>query len=201
MAQKKLLSVLVVAMGFCLLVSLKAFANDEVTWAQDLRSEAAKMTLDHLMEKVGESKVYGEDVIGEMEDTSKSYELKIFVSTSMPINLLRAYASEAAKYGGTLVLKGLPGGEFKSLLQLVRDIEGRDGIVGSNIQIDQEAFETYSVSSVPTIVLAREENCYFQETCKKVFDKIIGNVGLVHALDKFSQEGDLKALAGEIRER
>ncbi len=202
MAQKKLLHILTIicCANCCFLWSLKAFGQeqDDIVWVNNLTQEAAKTNIGHFLQKLGEGKIYGEDLVDDIEDVNKNYELKIFVSSSMPVSLLRAYATEAALYGGTLVLKGLPGGEFKPLLKLVMDIEGNQGIVGSNIQIDQEAFETYSVTSVPVIVLNKDGNCLFKATCKQIFDKMVGNVGLRFALEKFAASGELKPIALEI---
>jgi type-F conjugative transfer system pilin assembly protein TrbC len=124
--------------------------------------------------------------------------LYIFVSTSMPKPLLKSYLQEANKYGGVLVLKGLPQGSFKELTKFVIDLTGNNGNlqdIAANIQIDDEAYERFKVVSVPTIVLSVDSEYHPNQTAVLKFDKMVGNVGVKYSLEEFSRSGELKVQA------
>lgn len=130
----------------------------------------------------------------------KKANLRIFVSSSMPISMLRAYSMEAAKYGGSLVFKGLPGGSFKELIKLVMQIsnEGAKGEGGfGHIQIDDQVFEKFGIDSVPSIVLSKNEGEGFLSTDneQEEFDKVEGAIEVRLALEKFAESRDLKEVA------
>lgn len=137
----------------------------------------------------------------------RSSGLYIFVSSSMPKALLKSYLQEATKYRGVLVFNGLPNGSFKELFQLVKELTEDDvsynsevmGVEHAGVQIDDEAFERFKITSVPTIVLS----CYpqtIEELSPKEgdpsrsisYDLIKGNVGIKYALEQFSSSGDFK---------
>lgn len=138
--------------------------------------------------------------------------LKIFVSSSMPKNLLKAYHAKAVKHGGTLVFKGLPGGSFRELTKLVLSIAEK-GEIGS-MQIDDEAFDRFAVKSVPSILLIKEQDylsrCVREQTCEVsdgidtndqvIYDKITGSIGVKAALEKFVANGDLSQDAKRLLE-
>lgn len=90
------------------------------------------------------------------EDNTK---LRILVSSSMSLNLLRSYYKEAQRYGGHLVFNGLPNGSFKELLKLAQRIVGSSEIGG--IEIDDEAFKDFKATQVPMIVLSQEADSFF----------------------------------------
>ncbi|MCC8419310.1 MAG: type-F conjugative transfer system pilin assembly protein TrbC, partial [Rickettsia endosymbiont of Glossina mortisans submortisans] len=112
------------------------------------------------------------------EDTSTvlrddNTRLRIFVSSSMSLNLLRSYYKEAQRYGGHLVFNGLPNGSFKELLRLAQEIvEGND--IGG-LEIDDEAFKAFKAGQVPVIVLSREVDSLFDaEGAVTKYDSIQG---------------------------
>lgn len=117
--------------------------------------------------------------------------LRIFVSSSMSLNLLRSYYKEAQRYGGHLVFNGLPNGSFKELLKLAQEIvEGND--IGG-IEIDDEAFKKFKAQQVPMIVLSREVDSLFDaEGASPKYDSIQGAVSIKYALEEFATRGDLK---------
>lgn len=142
-----------------------------------------------------------EDEIIESSVPNKPYALRVFVSSSMPINLLKSYALEAKKYNATLVFKGLPNGSFKELSKLVlamRDEGSEDDNDMSSIQIDDEAFDRFGVTSVPSIVLSDESTCETPDLCKLAYDKIDGSLEIKTALEKFATSGDMKSAAARI---
>jgi type-F conjugative transfer system pilin assembly protein TrbC len=117
--------------------------------------------------------------------------LRIFVSSSMSLNLLRSYYKEAQRYGGHLVFNGLPNGSFKELLRLAQEIvEGND--IGG-LEIDDEAFKKFKATEVPAIVLSKEVDSLFDvEGASTRYDSIQGAVSIKYALEEFAIRGDLK---------
>jgi len=133
--------------------------------------------------------------------SDQPYALRVFVSSSMPVSLLKSYAYEAKKYGATLVFKGLPQDSFKELSKLV--LAMNDGSLEednnmSGVQIDDEAFDRFKVTSVPSILLSDESTCETPDLCKLAYDKIDGNLEIEVALQKFAKEGDMKDAADRI---
>jgi|GEM_PF-4860099 len=125
--------------------------------------------------------------------------LRIFVSNSMPRPLLKAYSIEARKYNGALVFKGLPDGSFKAMSELVQylsaDLDQEENFA---IQIDDEVFDKFGVTAVPTFVLSQERECTEAIGCQNSYDKISGNIGIKAALEKFAQSGELKEASAKI---
>lgn len=202
MAQKKLLLLLVLLAVIVCNSKVLADANSESpfkkgneNWVHDLSQNAMDMTWQNLKTIAEETKIYGEDYREEPTLGQKA-SLMIFVSSSMPISLLKTYAKEAEKYGAVLVFKGLPGGSFKALTDLVISIQGESD--NCPMQIDDEAFERYSINLLPSIVLAKTDRCKPWQTCLVTYDKIIGNIGIKAALERFSNDGELANKALEI---
>ena len=83
-------------------------------------------------------------------------QLYIFVSWSMPLQMLRAYEVEAMWTGAPLVFRGIPKGTTlrKFIMKDLRELVWGKG-AAADISIDPRLFDLYSVTSVPTIVLSR----------------------------------------------
>lgn len=132
---------------------------------------------------------------------TESYALRVFVSSSMPTPLLKSYAKEAKKYNATLVFKGLPNGSFKELSKLILSMRGGDTNDEelASIQIDDEAFEKFKVTSVPSVVLSNEsEHQEAHTNSKPTYDKLDGTIYIKSALEKFASEGDTRDAAAKI---
>jgi len=191
-----------------LLIILSAFvtntgnANDDLEWANNLSDSAQDMVWQDLLKKFNEQEQLEGAVNTTTHSTSKLY---VFVSSSMPIPLLKSYASDALKYDATLVFKGLPEGSFKELAELIvqlKDDEHHDSEDNiANATIDDESFTRFDVSSVPTIILTSEPSYHPNQTPYIKFDKIAGNVGIRHALEQFKDSGDLQEKATKRLER
>jgi len=194
MAQKKLLHVLIMITVIAYTFKVFADVSDE-EWAGNLSQDTMDMTWQNLKSQLEESKIYGDDY-SDQAMKKKPGGLMVFVSNSMPTTLLQTYAKEAEKYGGVLVFKGLPGGSFKSLTKLLTAIQGENN--DCPMQIDEEAFELYGINRVPAIILSKKDDCAPWQTCKVSYDKIIGNVGIKFALEKFKEDGELSNLAEEL---
>ena len=92
-------------------------------------------------------------------DPKKDTALYIFVSWSMPLDVLRSYAIEAMWSGSTLVFRGIPPG--KTIRQFIMgDLKelayGKGASVA--VSLDPRLFDTYGISSVPTFVLAEDRH-------------------------------------------
>lgn len=119
--------------------------------------------------------------------------LQIFVSTSMPRQLLKSYTREASRYNGVLVFRGLPQGSFLKLTDLVMDIS--DEKYPCAMQIDDEAFKAFSIKSVPTIVLSKPKAMFEQQAKEGQFDKVQGNLTIKASLELFASSGNLASIA------
>ena len=181
---------------------IRQVSEEDAKWAADLTSSSIDMMWQNLKSKF-ESQEQLEIKTGFKSNSDEVRErqfagLYIFVSTSMPKPLLKSYLQEANKYGGVLVLKGLPQGSFKELTKFVIDLTGNNGNlqdIAANIQIDDEAYERFKVVSVPTIVLSKEDDYHPNQTAIFQFDKMVGNVGVKYSLEEFSKSGELKVQA------
>lgn len=181
-------------------------ANADLDWASDLSQKSTAMVWQNLKEifvQATQLETGSEPDLPNATLTKQESELYVFVSTSMPKPLLKAYASEAKKYGGVLVFKGLPNGSFKELAVLVGELNTGSIDAASDtslpgMQIDDEAFDRFEVSAVPTIILATTSQYQPHQTTIIIYDKITGNVGIKYALEQFSSSG---TLAKETTER
>lgn len=90
-------------------------------------------------------------------DPAADTGLYVFVSWSMPLELLRSYAIEAMWSGGTLVFRGVPPGEepVVFITEKLRQLVYGKG-AAANISIDPRLFDAYQVTSVPTLVFTTQ---------------------------------------------
>lgn len=106
-----------------------------------------------------------------------STELYIFVSWSMPLSMLRSYEIESMWTGAPLVFRGIPkGATLKDfiLTDLRKLVWGKGA--GADISVDPRLFDLYSVSSVPTIVLANRVDHFSCEIEQSVSDDNSGTL-------------------------
>lgn len=80
--------------------------------------------------------------------------LYVFVSRSMPIPLLRAYAVEALYTGATLVTKGVRKGDTikEYVEETVADFNNADGQHMAGMEVNPNLFDMFQVKVVPTVV-------------------------------------------------
>jgi len=195
MEETKLLRLVILTIISLLLFKPCVYGDEsDMEWAQEMATDNQRIFMDNLKEMM-EMPGFDEDLKAEVLKPRPT--LQIFVSSSMPISLLKSYAKEAAKYNGVLVLRGLPAGSFHRLAKLVSDISGDNG-EGIAMQIDDEAFKAFNIKIVPTIVLSRSASIFSEQVQGGAFDKIGGNVTIKYALEVFAKEGDLKENAREL---
>jgi hypothetical protein len=120
-------------------------------------------------------------------DVTNQKHLMVFVSSSMPIAALKAYAKEADKRGAAMVIKGLVDGSFIQTRRWIQSISDE-----ASVQIDEQAFEQFAIENVPAIVLVKDKDCFVGDECHPVFDKVSGNVSVKYALELFTKDGDVK---------
>lgn len=131
----------------------------------------------------------------------KEDQLYIFVSRSMPEELIRAYSLDASYSGAVVVMRGVSEGEtLDSFIrgEFVKNIKPSG--VGALAQIDPRLFDAFSVDVVPSIVYTSSSLAGIcmdaqstQHNCTKANDdefyKISGSVTVKYALEKFIKSG------------
>ncbi|MBY0292333.1 MAG: hypothetical protein K2W92_03500 [Alphaproteobacteria bacterium] len=134
--------------------------------------------------------------------------LYIFVSFSLGEKALMNLAHEAKQYGATLVLRGFRAcprpcvGEEHGepgKISYGKTIQALQKIIlktGQGVSIDPELFTFFSVSSVPTYILAKPFQLNSSErTQAPLHDRIQGHVSVHYVLETFAKEGDLQSEA------
>ena len=152
--------------------------NDWVTYKQD-------HSVANFKEMIKRSEFNHPEFDSQSESLNPRPTLQIFVSSSIPKTLLRQYAQEAKRYGGVLILRGLPNGSIHKLTDLVMEISTDNS---APMQIDDQSFKAFGVNVVPTIVLSQSKSI-FAEPNK--YDKVTGSITIQAALRIFSKSGDL----------
>ena len=164
--------------------------SETMLWAQNITDRNQQMVMNNfkdMMQSEGFDQNLRESVL------KPRPILQIFVSTSMPRQLLKSYAREASRYDGVLVFRGLPHGSFLKLTNLVMDIS--DEKYPCAMQIDDEAFKAFSIKSVPTVVLSKPKAMFEQQAEEGEFDKVQGNLTIKASLELFASSGDLASIA------
>jgi type-F conjugative transfer system pilin assembly protein TrbC len=212
MAQKKLLCFLmVVIVSFSVEVLATPgvqVSTDDQVWAKDLAKNATGLAMNEIKQKYIELQRMLGGAGKEIElEGSQEYLpapepiLRVFVSSSMNPGLLKRYALEAKTYGAVLVFKGLPDGSWRKLSQLVTEITGGSD-EGAALQIDDEAFNHFGITMVPSFVLSREDERWMDENAKpEASDKVSGNIGIRGALRLIAAEGELVDIASQMLEQ
>ena len=210
MAKKELLLLLIVLLIFSNKVIAEErfeFKKEDIDFAKNLTKRARQLSMIAIKEKWQElqhmqSTNSGNnelDALGVNDEENRVAVLKIFVSNSMNIGLLKNYVRQAEKYKAALVFNGLPNGSWRSLARLVEAITEGDE-EGVLIQIDDEAFRQFGIHSVPSFVLAQEPSIFSSEESKVIYDKLVGNIGIKRALNLIASNGELAKDATRILE-
>lgn len=110
-------------------------------------------------------------------NTSKSSQLIVFISTSMPEASIKQWAKQADSLGAELVIRGFVNNSFKDTVILAQDLFAKDNVGGFNI--DPLKFKHYDVKTVPTVVL----------DANGAIDMVQGDIGLIEALKIIRAKG------------
>ena len=100
----------------------------------------------------------------------------IFVSFSMPTELLWSYMNQAKHYNAKLVIRGLVNNSFKDTVK-VMDL-GDNKIL--KLEINPKLFKEHKITRVPTIVVLDENN--------ETSSKFIGSVSLNYIVDEIDKK-------------
>ncbi len=119
--------------------------------------------------------------------SEKQDGLHIFISFSMPKTLLMQYDAIAKKIGAKLVLRGFKNNSFKETINYIQEISSQ----GIAIEVNPVLFQKFSINLVPSFVLSDGDK----------FDKLVGNISINYALEKFNNSGDLAQNAKIYLER
>lgn len=147
------------------------------------------------------------DAISQAQGLATGPGLLVFVSLSMPQPSLQRLIDQAARAKASVLIRGLVGG---SLRQTVAQVQGLIGTRQVSVQIDPQAFDRFSITRVPSLVLVRDgirpASCA-TGTCAppEDFVRAAGDVSLDYALEyiqrttpRFSKDaaGFLKRIKG-----
>ena len=123
-------------------------------------------------------------------------QLMIFVSMSMPENMLKQYAAQAKRFDGVLMLRGFVSNKLSETQKNLARLND----TGATWEINPEPFNYFGVDKVPAIVLASPgytQSAAGERAKPETFAVIYGDLSVDAALDKFSlgAKDDLAALA------
>lgn len=191
--------------------------RQEFSWIKDIKLHAEKLAKDHQIDakaiveqathassqrkscEVAQDMAHkGHEIARESlqqkenKDSSLYPKLLVFVSFSMPLEVIKVLGSQTHQLGGKLVLRGLVKGNFKETLEKLKELQ-------EEVIIDPPLFETFNVKNVPTFVLRQERSMSSLET--GAYDRLQGNVTLHYALEQFALKGNegARALLQQLR--
>lgn len=124
---------------------------------------------------------------------NKNNGLIIFLSSSLPDNIMQQYQVEIKKYSAKAVFRGMIDNSMAKTVAYINDIKNRQ--VG--ISIDPKLFAKFNITKAPTLILYDVNSCKNNQ-CTPLHDKITGTVPIKYFLEKISQEGDLSDIAQKI---
>ena len=134
---------------------LKASRGPQLKPQQEMAAQAARRADDIADAALAKDRADIQRFLG--IDPNGQSSLYFFVSSTMPIEMLRAYVIEAMWSGGTLVFRGVPPGmDIKDFITkyLSELIYGKGA--SASIAIDPRLFEAYNVTVAPTVVYTEE---------------------------------------------
>jgi conjugal transfer pilus assembly protein TrbC len=154
----------------------------------------AKASQGQHTEELSKQNIASDSIIDKIITNHKSIEnlddrtkgLIVFVSFSMPQELLWSYHEQLKNFGGRMVVRGLVDNSFKKTIVKLKLDEKRALV----LDINPKLFEEYHVSKVPSIVISNG----------KAFDKFTGSVSLRYALESSREKGDAKLVSAKLLE-
>lgn len=115
-------------------------------------------------------------------------KLLIFISSSMPKEMLKQYAVAARQAEGALVLRGFINNDLRKTISFIKSLHDK----GVAAFISPHGFKQMSVKHVPAIaVIAKNTGCYLSDCDRTpLYDKISGSVTLSYALRRIVTDGE-----------
>lgn len=138
----------------------------------------------------------------ELQHGKKAPQLFIFVSFSMPKESLKAWAEQAKRVDGTLLLRGLYENSIRQTSSRTIEIFGEKG--AGDLKVDPESYRLFNIQRVPSVVLSVPSKEGYQEPCDPpVYDCLSGDISVEAALEKFMQQGSvsIKPIAKQLLEQ
>jgi len=122
--------------------------------------------------------------------------LILFISASLPPQLLENYFEEAKEYFPYIVIRGFINNSLKQTVSYIQKLNQS----GYQVAIDPKIFKQFNITKVPAIVLTdkKEVTSCLSQDCTPKHDKIIGNIPIKYALERFFHEGEFKQIASQI---
>ena len=123
---------------------------------------------------------------------ANSAEVILFTSLSVPAASWREWAHEAALVGVPLVLRGVGEDGLRAMVTAIGDrLGGHD----AGVAIDPRLFHLFGIERVPAVIVVpggvppcASRGC--AEDAPPPHDLVIGNIGLIAALETIAAEGD-----------
>ncbi len=201
--------------------ALNRSSEKDITRVKDiLNSEKYQARLNKYHNKTRQ--ILGIDATKEVVPTSAEDtnvigdRLVLFVSSSMPVHVLRNYVHDIDKVGGVMILRGTIGGidslvpTMNFLRQLIAEnpncTDASCKMKDTNISIDPERFSHHGIKKVPALIF--EEDMKIQAYCKegakgpKADFIAYGDASLAGLTDVIYQQTkhpSLKALLNKLR--
>ncbi len=115
-------------------------------------------------------------------------QLLVFVSLSMPTSSLNKLMDDAARFGATLIIRGLVEHSITTTAGTVQKLIGTRQVAWN---VDPDAFKRYQVTRVPAYVLVRaggtQSECGDTQCLPQTeFVKLTGDVPIAYAVEQFA---------------
>lgn len=114
-------------------------------------------------------------------------QAQVFVSFSMPAQLLQQTLSESARLNIPAILNGLIDNSMPATVQRIQTLSKT--VPNLNIQIDPTAFERFEIKQVPALVVDNGN----------AFDVLYGNLSLREGLMRIAERGESGLTVGDVR--
>jgi type-F conjugative transfer system pilin assembly protein TrbC len=119
-------------------------------------------------------------------------DLMIFVSFSMPDEMIASYVQQAKRFGGVLMIRGFVADKMSMTKAAIERLNQS----GVEWQINPEPFKKFKVEKVPAIVLASVEDAQsvMEDGCATpgTYSMVTGDLAILDALDKISLRSQTK---------
>lgn len=128
------------------------------------------------------------------------HELLVLISFSMPDAVIKQYLEQAARYKATIVLRGTPDGDLKSIGATQQRLVALKPQAMPRVDINPNAFRKYDIKRVPSIVLGHTKpgQRLDENGCAPAEDYLVvtGEVSIPYAMSLFrrSQSDELRRL-------
>jgi conjugal transfer pilus assembly protein TrbC len=116
-------------------------------------------------------------------------QIYVFVSFSMPEQLLSELVNESARLRIPALLNGLIDNSMPKTVKKMEQLA--KSVPGFNLQIDPTAFERFGIQQVPALVVEHQSH----------FDVLYGNLTLKEGLLRIATHGDSGLSVADVRRR